>query len=140
MSVARSSEPRQTTIMDTATTSGGSEEQIEVDANEDRKIVGLTLIAKNVGSDEEHNAETEVWIGADPRTGVDTVRDSEQFYMRSDFTADSAAGQGAGYQNQGHIEFEEPFDWEKHRTLTLAHTEHAADGSRAHAVVHWVEA
>lgn len=143
MSVSASGKERYTTVIDTPLSSGGSEVTKQIDATEDRLIVGMQIMVENLGQDEETNSEAQVYLGNDPFSRDDNVSDHETLAISHDVTqaADNTNGRGHSTAEPQYLDFSEyPFAWDEHVTLTAEYQENQSNNTQLEVIVHYIEA
>lgn len=140
-----SERPMQTAIL---TSPGAANDTVEVvlDAPEDRRIHSVDLFPRSVNWT-AHDFHMELYIGNDPTAAepptADDVDDHEQLYLRRSILieADTTNGQGGSYEStDGTFDFDAPFPWDEHVSLTLELTNNSATQMAAMAVVRYTEA
>lgn len=141
--VSKSHETR-TAILESPTAQA-STESIELDAAEDREIVGYQLFAHgwDLGLDSWGTARA--YTGRNPEPPVGDLRDNEQFFAKATWESNSdSANNRMGEQIHGSGEYidisDRPIPWDKHVTLTVECQEEGGnDTAHAELILHYRE-
>lgn len=132
-----------TVVARTATVSAGDSDTVQIDAQEDRKIVGFEMeIPGKMGSD--LNATARAYVGTDPIPGSDDAKDiGGKFAAEARLTQDNTNG----WAHQGSaglfdVDSDHAFDWNEDVTLTIEVLNNGASATsvQAQARIYYVEA
>lgn len=134
MSLSASADEVKTTSFNLNVAPGGNEE-IALDAAEDREIIGWQFTWDDVNPGNTYNVTAFAHTGNNPRTvGSNDVNDQEQFFTEcnmvkvKDDTNTNASHDSSGdeyvFLPQG-----ESFPWDRHVTLTFIASEAAGDAA-----------
>lgn len=133
-----------TAIFRTSSLSGASEE-LELDAEEDREIIGWKVTLHNLDGSETAVVNGRAYIGNDPVPTGPGMNQGEQFYCSFDFVAteDDTNGVGKAAMQDGSVILPEgqTFAWDRHVTLSLYANERSGgdDGVNVELVVYYRE-
>lgn len=111
----------------------GSTEEIEMDADEDREILGVALSFSGIDQNSEYTANAFLWMGADEFPTGGNVNDSTKHLARAELAqeVDTTNGVGGGVvSGDVYRDFSDnPIQWDEHQTLTLQVNENAGISS-----------
>lgn len=133
----------ETVRMETANAASGATDDVVVDADEDREIIGAALMFKGLSVGNDYSADAEVWIGSQPDGNADSAEDlGGKFFLEGEILVDSTNGHTyvsepiIGIGDDG-----EPFDWNEDVTLTLQIDNGGSSTAqlRAEAIVYYRE-
>ena len=145
MSLSASGDGVQSAIIKTPSNLDGDDPVTkELDATEDREIVGYHLHPTAFEGGISHDMKLNAWLGSDPLIGSDSVNQGEQFvaeaHVRQTFDDTNGNASSTSFGTDPVI-FDEPFDWDEHVTLTVRHNESTAgsDASVGRMTVYYRE-
>lgn len=124
--------------------SGGGEEEVQVDADEDRRIIGWKFDVYGVSPGNDYDGDSRLFVGVDPGPlGSGTGKDiGGKLFDTSHYTADSTNGWSDAV-NVGGVKMadnDHSFDWNEDVTLTLVGENDSANTMNYAATVYYVEA
>jgi hypothetical protein len=131
----------ETVILRTAAVAGG-EATAQVDAQEDRAIVGWSFSPKDITQGNDHDVEMEAFVGVDPDVSNDTTDDlGGKFYDHASLVYDTTNGAAFDLNcaNENFLNNEHWYDWNEDVTLTLVHDENASNSSAGELTLYYVE-
>jgi hypothetical protein len=99
----------------------GTTEEVQLDADENRKIVGWSLSPTLESTGATQRAEAEAFIGVDPDIGIDDAEDiGGKFYASAGVVVDATNGYALSSEDNAYdIEGTPNFDWNEDAVLTL---------------------
>lgn len=123
-------------------TNTGTETEAQIDAQEDRLIIGYRLDVDGVGVGDDAVGDLELFVGTDPDPG-NSEDIGSKLYDKLHYLQDATNGvtnwQGLGVTY--FLDTEHAFDWNEDATLSIRHN-NAGSSSGSHegeAVVYYVE-
>lgn len=125
----------------------GSTENIQIDADQDRRIVGWNFAPEGIDLGSEYKVDAKLFLGTDPNPGPDNAEDiGSKFVARTQFTInnDTTNGVGSALGDEalpGNTPSDVTFDWNEDVTLTLEATNstNSTDAAGVMAEVYYVE-
>lgn len=124
-----SSDEVQTAILN-VTASAGTTEQQQLDAQEDRRIVGFGFSGQSASVGEDTSVLAKLFTGVDPDPPLDDAEDlGGKFYAQFEFVQDSTNGWARESTWEPDIAPENAgWDWNEDVTLTLEVDENSGSG------------
>lgn len=142
MSISSADDEIKSVMVNPASTSGGGDgTQQQIDAEEDREIVGITATPGNVGATDQVQASIDVYVGSDPEPAADQSKDlGGKFHWAGAFAQDATGA--FAWSDLGPFGLDSPelsWDWNEDVTLTADLVNTAGDDASLFVTVYYRE-